>query len=267
MIPRAQGTDAGASVHAAGAAVVCAPPVDGSCDEPVRVHELLGLQIGEYDIGRLTARVARAIAGGEHIVVANHNLHSLYLCNRDPKLRAFHAAADVTHADGMSVIALARLVGVPLRRSHRVTYVDWMGPLMNAAAHGGWRVFALGGRPGIFERAAARLRASHPGLVLAGAHGFFDPAPDSAASHAVVAQIAAFRPNLLARRDGYAAPGALGARSSVGTRCQRDPHGRCGVGLYRRRRPDPAAGCRGGRARVGLASGGRAATAVAALSH
>jgi N-acetylglucosaminyldiphosphoundecaprenol N-acetyl-beta-D-mannosaminyltransferase len=197
MIPRAAGPDAGASVHAARAGGLRTSPVDGGCDDVVRVHELLGLQIGEYDIERLTARVARAIAGGEHIVVANHNLHSVYLCNRDPKLRAFHAAADVTHADGMSVIALARLVGVPLRRDHRVTYVDWMGPLMDAAARGGWRVFALGGRPGIFERAAARLRASHPGLVLAGAHGFFDPAPDSAASRAVLAQIAAFRPNLL----------------------------------------------------------------------
>lgn len=163
----------------------------------VRVHELLGVRIGEYDIPRLTNRIAQAIAGDERIVVANHNLHSLYLCSRDPKLRAFHAAADVTHADGMSMIALARLLGVPLRRDHRVTYVDWMRPLMAAAARGGWRVFALGGQPGVFEQAAARLRASHPGLVLAGAHGFFDPARDSADSRAVLAQITAFRPNVL----------------------------------------------------------------------
>jgi N-acetylglucosaminyldiphosphoundecaprenol N-acetyl-beta-D-mannosaminyltransferase len=172
-------------------------PVDSRRDDGVPVHELLGLRIGEYDIAHLTDRVARAIAGAEHIVVANHNLHSLYLCRHDPELRAFHAAADVTHADGMSVIALARLLGVPLRREHRVTYVDWMGPLMEAAAQGGWRVFALGGQPGVFERAAVRLRASHPGLVLAGAHGFFDPARGSAGSRAALAEIAAFRPNLL----------------------------------------------------------------------
>jgi N-acetylglucosaminyldiphosphoundecaprenol N-acetyl-beta-D-mannosaminyltransferase len=197
VTPRAWQADARAREPVARAAGACASSADGARDEPVRVHELLGFRIGAYDIAQLTDRVARAIAGNEHIVVANHNLHSLYLCNRDPKLRAFHAAADVTHADGMSVIALARLLGLPLRRDHRVTYVDWMAPLMEAAARGGWRVFALGGRPGVFEQAAARLRASHPGLVLAGAHGFFDPARGSAGSNAVLADIAAFRPNLL----------------------------------------------------------------------
>jgi N-acetylglucosaminyldiphosphoundecaprenol N-acetyl-beta-D-mannosaminyltransferase len=163
----------------------------------VRVHDVLGHRVGEYDIPRLNDRVARAVARHEHIVVANHNLHSLYLCGRDEKLRAFHANAEVTHADGMSLILLGRLLGVPLRRHHRVTYVDWIGPLMHEASDRGWRVFALGGRPGVFERAAAQLRSRHPRLVLEGRHGYFDHAPGSPDAVSVLAQIAAFRPHVL----------------------------------------------------------------------
>lgn len=163
----------------------------------VPVHEFLGLRIGAYDVAGLTDRVARAVAGNEHIVIANHNLHSVYLCGRDPKLRAFHACADVTHADGMSIVALARLLGMPLSRQHRVTYVDWIGPLMCAAATHGWRVFSVGGRPGVFERAAAELCVRHPGLRIAGTHGYFDHSAGSADSAAVLARIATFDPQLL----------------------------------------------------------------------
>jgi N-acetylglucosaminyldiphosphoundecaprenol N-acetyl-beta-D-mannosaminyltransferase len=192
----------GAFTHGATGDIVAGAGATGAsaCEERVdgvRVHDLLGLRVGEYDVTRLTDRVARAVADHEHIVVANHNLHSLYLCGRDAKLRAFHAAAEVTHADGMSLIVLSRFLGVPLRRDHRVTYVDWIGPLMQRAAASGWRVFALGGRPGVFERAAARLRVAQPDLVLAGRHGFFDHAVGSADSAAVLAQIADFRPHVL----------------------------------------------------------------------
>lgn len=163
----------------------------------VRVHELLGLRVGEYDLAGLTERVVQAVERDERIVVANHNLHSLYLCGRDAKLREFHANADVTHADGMSLVMLGRLMGIPLGRRHRVTYVDWIGPLMGEAARRQWRVYVLGGRPGVFEQAAARLREVHPGLLLDGRHGYFDHRARSAESEAVLAQIAAFRPHVL----------------------------------------------------------------------
>ncbi len=164
---------------------------------PVPQYSMLGIRVGAYDIPRLNACIGDAIASGSRIVIANHNLHSLYLCARDGDLRAFHATADVTHADGMSVILLGRLLGVPLSRANRVTYNDWIGPLMTDAARHGWRVFSLGGAPGVFETAAATLRAAHPGLILDGAHGYFDATPGSAETTAVLERIAAFRPNVL----------------------------------------------------------------------
>lgn len=163
----------------------------------VPVYALLGMRIGAYDIPSLNACIGDAIATDRRIVIANHNLHSVYLFARDPRLRAFHATADVCHADGMSVILLGRLLGVPLSRANRVTYNDWIGPLMTEAARHRWRVFALGGAPGVFETAAAKLRAAHPGLVLDGAHGYFDAAPGSADTVATLERMAAFRPHVL----------------------------------------------------------------------
>jgi len=190
-----------APVPHAGSQAALAAATTGSAAAPRRpevpVYTVLGLRVGAYDIPGLNACIADAIARDQRIVIANHNLHSVYLCARDPALRAFHDAAEVCHADGMSVILLGRLVGVPLSRANRVTYNDWIGPLMTEAAREGWRVFAVGGAPGVFEAAATRLRATYPGLVIDGTHGYFDATPGSAENTAVLDRIAAYRPQVL----------------------------------------------------------------------
>ena len=65
---------------------------------------------------------------------------------------------------------------------------------MRRAAVRGWRVFLLGGRPGVAELAGRRLCHRIPGLRLAGTHhGYFDEA-DSAA---IAAQIRASRASVV----------------------------------------------------------------------
>ncbi len=169
-----------------------------SCSQvrPTR-FQILGVEVEALNMAQLNAIVADAVADGKRIIVGNHNLHSLYHYHHDPKMRSFYAAADHIHVDGMGIIGLGRLLGAPLEREHRVTYVDWMGPLVQAAAEHGWRVFYLGSRPGVAEIGADVLRQKYPGLKMETAHGFFDPDPSSAEAQAVIAKIEAARPHLL----------------------------------------------------------------------
>jgi N-acetylglucosaminyldiphosphoundecaprenol N-acetyl-beta-D-mannosaminyltransferase len=160
-------------------------------------YAFLGVRVGAYTIDDLHAEIADAVAAGTRIVIANHNMHSVALTRRDSKFRAFFDVADVTHVDGMPLVPLGRMLGAPLTRAHRVTYVDWVPALMAEAERRGWRVFSLGGKPGVGERGAAVLRERHPGLVIETAHGYFDQRAGSAESEDVLARIAAFRPNVL----------------------------------------------------------------------
>lgn len=128
-------------------------------------------------------------------MIANHNLHSIYLARRDPQMRAYYAAARAAHIDGMALVVWGRLLGYPLRREQRVTYIDWIRPLMAAAARHDWRVFHVGGRPGVGERAAETLRREVPGLQLRTHHGYFDPQVDEI--ERLLSEIADERPNLL----------------------------------------------------------------------
>jgi N-acetylglucosaminyldiphosphoundecaprenol N-acetyl-beta-D-mannosaminyltransferase len=160
-------------------------------------YAFLGVRVGAYTIDDLHAAIADAVATDRRIVIANHNLHSVALMRRDAGFRAFFQRADVTHVDGMPLVPLGRLLGAPLSREHRVTYVDWTPVLIAEAERRGWRVFALGGRPGVGERGAAVLRARHPSLTIATAHGYFDRTAGSAENEAVLAAIEAFAPHVL----------------------------------------------------------------------
>ncbi len=172
-------------------APIAAPP-----GPPQRV-ELLGQAMDLVTPGEVLARIAAAAAGGPRALIANHNLHSLYLCRLQPEMAAFYARADLVEIDSRPLIAWGRLLGLSARPEHRCTYLDWREGFWRLADQHGWRVFYLGGAPGVAQEAARRLAARWPGARIAVRHGYFDRSPGSAENAAVLAEIEAFAPQVL----------------------------------------------------------------------
>jgi len=137
------------------------------------------------------------VSQGRKALVANHNLNSLSLIRRNPEMAAFYQRADLVEVDSAPLIVFARLLGLHGRAFHRCTYLDWRDHFWSLADRKGWRVMYLGGAPGVAETARRRLTATYPGALIAVRDGFFDAAPGSAGSVAVLAEITAFRPDIL----------------------------------------------------------------------
>lgn len=161
---------------------------------PVR---MLGVELHPLGVEELHAEIAAAVAAGERRILANHNLHSVYLFHHDASMRAFYDRAYRTHVDGMSLVWMARRLGYAVEARHRVTYVDWIGELVQRAAASGWRLFYLGGREGVAAEAAARLRRKAPGLEIATRSGYFDRAAESPENRAVLEAIREYAPDVL----------------------------------------------------------------------
>jgi N-acetylglucosaminyldiphosphoundecaprenol N-acetyl-beta-D-mannosaminyltransferase len=162
---------------------------------PVRVR-LLGGEVDAVTPDEVIAFTAAWIAEGAGAVVANHNLHSLYWLRRAPEMAAFYRSADLIEVDSRPLIAWGRALGRPIAAEHRATYLDWRERFWAAAQAHGWRVFYLGGAPGVAERAAAALEAGWPGVSIGVRDGFFDM-DDAAQADEVIAAIQAFAPNAL----------------------------------------------------------------------
>lgn len=158
---------------------------------------ILGISANALTIRDLHDIITKTVLTGGRLIIANHNLHSIALFHRSEEMKRFYAAAEYTHVDGMSLVKWGQLLGYSLCKDHRVTYVDWVRPLMRFAAENGWRVYCLGGKPGVAEKAAGVLREEISDLHIWTHHGYFDTSPNSEENTRVVEKINAVAPHVL----------------------------------------------------------------------
>ena len=142
-------------------------------------HALLGVSIDALTRQQLLDAASRAMAGpARNLIFGNHNLHSIHLFHKNARLRQYYRLCHLTHVDGMSVIALGRLLGLPLDRRHRTTYLDWIEDFLEMAQAGGWRIFVVGGPPEFAAVLADYLQQRYPSLALRCHHGYVGPEDD-----------------------------------------------------------------------------------------
>ncbi|MGQ0570838.1 MAG: WecB/TagA/CpsF family glycosyltransferase [Armatimonadota bacterium] len=155
-------------------------------------RELFGTQVHAVGMDEALAWVRDRIGGRAPAYVVTLNGALLVQAARDPTLRALVNGAGLVTADGIGVILAARILGVDL--AERVAGIDLLVAVCQLAARSGYRIFLLGGAPGIAESTAETLRRQYPALNIVGAqHGFFRPNEEEA----VCAQIRGARPDVL----------------------------------------------------------------------
>ncbi|MBQ7172270.1 MAG: WecB/TagA/CpsF family glycosyltransferase [Clostridia bacterium] len=123
-------------------------------------------------------RLFRALSGKKPpLSLYTPNPEIVELACRDPELSRILNEAGLSVADGVGVIRAARMLGDPL--PERIPGVELGEAMLAFCAEDGEAlpVFFLGGKPGIAEKAAERMREKYPGLSVAGtADGYFDEA-------------------------------------------------------------------------------------------
>lgn len=158
---------------------------------------LLNIDVDAVTIHELNREVKKIVTENRKEIIANHNLHSVYLFNNFPDLRKFWDQAYLTHIDGMPLIWWGKVLSYPLKKHHRVTYLDWIHPLLTLANSESWRVFYLGGKPGVAQKASAILKNSYAQVEFKTHSGFFDVDVDSSDNNNIISSISNFNPHIL----------------------------------------------------------------------
>lgn len=153
---------------------------------------VLGVAVDPLSFAELLEQVGAAISARRRLTVSYANVHVLNTAHGDSALRDFLERADLVFCDGNGVRLGARILGQDL--PHRMTGADWIWELA-AAAEGRWRLYWIGGEPGVTDRAAEALRARHPRLEIASDHGFHPRSGPE--DEACLARIAAFAPDIV----------------------------------------------------------------------
>jgi N-acetylglucosaminyldiphosphoundecaprenol N-acetyl-beta-D-mannosaminyltransferase len=132
---------------------------------------VLGCEIDRLDLERTVARCAEHVEQRSGALQVSVNAAKLVAMRKDAALRDFVERSDIVSADGQSVVWASRLLGDPL--PERVAGIDLMHRLLALAETRGYRVFVLGARRDVLERAFVELRRRHPSLVVTGRDGYF----------------------------------------------------------------------------------------------
>lgn len=130
------------------------------------------------------------------VSVFYHNQHTIYSYFTNERLKQCYQNT-VVMADGMCVVLLCKLSGYSINRTHRLTYVDFIMPLMQLAKTQGWRVFHVGQHPQVLHKALQSIRERVPGIAIDGHDGYFDQTAQGVESQDVISKINAFSTDLL----------------------------------------------------------------------
>lgn len=149
------------------------------------------------------ALTERSIVSGQKHTVLYHNLHSLYSYFTDKSLKAHYQGTTVL-IDGMPVIWLMQLFRKPVTREHRITYVDFIMPLMTLARDKGWSVYHVGQHSTVQKKALEIISDQCPGIRISGHDGYFNQQPNSDESLEVIRQINAANSDIVL--VGFGAP-------------------------------------------------------------
>lgn len=134
--------------------------------------DVLGVGFDNLTMAEAVERGMELFHLGEARYVVTPNPEIVEACRQDPGVREAVNGAALVLPDGIGVIKGAALLGTPLRE--RTPGVEFAACLLDRLAGERRSLYLLGGKPGVAELAADKLRERYPGLTIAGTHdGYF----------------------------------------------------------------------------------------------
>jgi N-acetylglucosaminyldiphosphoundecaprenol N-acetyl-beta-D-mannosaminyltransferase len=153
---------------------------------------ILDVPVHAVTMAETLAWIEAAVAARQPRQICTANPEFVMLAQRDPGFCQVLQQADLVLPDGVGLLWAARRLGA--RLPERVAGSDLIYQLAERGAERGWRLYYLGAAAGVAERAAERLRARWPGLVVAGT---FAGSPRPEDEDALVARVRAAAPDVL----------------------------------------------------------------------
>ncbi len=153
---------------------------------------LLGVRIDDVTMSEACDRVSSLVTHDGVHQIATVNPEFIMAARRDPEFARVLSETALNVPDGYGVLWAARRRGRPLRE--RVAGSDLIVRLCALGSQYRWRVFFLGAREGVAERAAGILAFAYPGLIVAGS---FSGSPRREDEVDIIPRVRRARPNLL----------------------------------------------------------------------
>lgn len=139
----------------------------------VKKSEIFGIPIDNLTKKEAVDTAVSRMESGLYTLVVTPNAEIIKLCIDDEKIKTAVTAADMILPDGEGTVWAARKLGVPVKE--KVAGIEFGTEIIKKSEEKGYRVFLLGGKPGVAEKAAENLKKRYPLLKISGTeNGYFE---------------------------------------------------------------------------------------------
>lgn len=156
---------------------------------------IFGLPLDSLTADGAVGVIEGMILSGETHQIATANLDFWLNSLSDPHLHRIIAGCSLVLPDGMPLVWVSKLLACPL--ADRVTGVDLVPRLAELSARKGYRIFLLGGKGNVAERAKCVLEAKFPGVQIAGTYAPTEEEMEQLDQSEMLQRIHAARPEIL----------------------------------------------------------------------
>ena len=159
------------------------------------LHVVLGLPFDNVNTDQAASLIEQSVASRRRCFLSTPNLNFVIQAHRDANFYASVVESDLVIADGMPIIWIARLLGIPL--PERVAGSSLFQLLREKHRDRPIRVFFFGGQDNVAEMAGAKLQQDSAGMLCC---GFLNPGIGTVASMSteeIIQQINAAQPDFL----------------------------------------------------------------------
>jgi len=156
------------------------------------IIELAGVKVDNVTMDQALKKLEEFIAERWPHLIVTPNPEMIVAAQDDEELRNILDNAHLRLPDGISMVVVSNILRCPLKE--RIAGIDFLLRSVELSALKGYRIFLLGGAPGVAEAAARVLKSKYPNLTVAGIHhGYFK----SEEEQQVIARIREAYPDIL----------------------------------------------------------------------
>ncbi|CAM5191884.1 N-acetylglucosaminyldiphosphoundecaprenol N-acetyl-beta-D-mannosaminyltransferase OS=Ureibacillus acetophenoni OX=614649 GN=SAMN05877842_101105 PE=3 SV=1 [Ureibacillus acetophenoni] len=151
---------------------------------------VLGINVNTENYDQLIPKVFERIETGEKSLIVAINPEKIIKAKNDQSLRKLLNEAEFQIPDGIGVILALKIQKGKIMS--RVTGVDMMMRLCEEAAKRQKPIFLYGGKPGVADKAAEKLKELYPNIIITGTQDGYEKDNSK-----VIAKINEVKPDIL----------------------------------------------------------------------
>lgn len=134
--------------------------------------KLAGIKIDNVSLEESQEKLHNLVQSKKPSQIVTPNPEIIVAAQNDSELREIVNNAALCLPDGISMVVVSKILGNPFKE--RVAGIDFMMKSIVNAERLGYKIFLLGGEPGISATAAQKLKKQFPKLIIIGAeNGYF----------------------------------------------------------------------------------------------